>query len=426
MEKQKIIIILVVLLCGSLAAVGYFATSKSKTTASAEQVQLDLEKAQSEIARSHKEIAQLHRKIEWLYREIEQSQKHAQKGNGQKNGGGGVEKPDSGVYPVWYCTNRNPVYKNERLVDFSGERGHENHYGLCEVFVPKSHVIGSMGSPLWKQVFNVISGHKRDEPLKLESIEVLEQNMYWQKIREYFADLDLKTESDQTALVYIHGFNVSFKNATLRAAQLGVDLKVPLTAYFSWPSQGDVKGYQADEASIEVCEPYLEEFLAGFVNESGSKKIHLLVHSMGNRALLRSIQGVVAKIEGESKVAFGQIILAAPDVDRDLFMQLSGVYKDISERTTLYISSKDKALKASGFLHKYARVGFSPPVTIINGIDTVDASQIDFSLLGHGFYAEARDVLEDMHNLLVNNNPPNKRFLEEVQISEGSYWIFKE
>ena len=49
MEKQKLIIILVVLLCGSLAAVGYFATTKSKTSVSAEQVQLDLEKAQGEL-----------------------------------------------------------------------------------------------------------------------------------------------------------------------------------------------------------------------------------------------------------------------------------------------------------------------------------------------------------------------------------------
>lgn len=329
---------------------------------------------------------------------------------------------ESYVYPVWYCTNRKPIYKNKQLVDFSGKRGHENQYGLCRVFVPKSHVIGSMGSPLWKQMVNIISGHERDAPLKLQSLEALSQNIYWKQIRDFFAE---QTENDQSALVYIHGYNISFKEATIRAAQIGVDLSLPLTGYFSWPSQGNISNYLADEASVEASERYLTEFLTGFANKSGAKQIHLLVHSMGNRALLRSIQTIIDKIE--LKIPFGQIFLAAPDVDRDVFLELSTIYGDISERTTLYVSKKDQALYTSDFLHKYTRAGYLPPVTIVEGIDTVDASKIDFSFLGHGYYASARDLLKDMHDLLVNNSSPNKRFaLEEVKISEGNYWKFLE
>ena len=38
------------------------------------------------------------------------------------------------------------------------------------------------------------------------------------------------------ALLYLHGYNTSFEEAAIRAAQIGFDLKVPgATAFFSWP-----------------------------------------------------------------------------------------------------------------------------------------------------------------------------------------------
>jgi Alpha/beta hydrolase of unknown function (DUF900) len=48
--------------------------------------------------------------------------------------------------------------------------------------------------------------------------------------------------------------NVSFEGAAIRAAQLGVDLQVPLTAFFSWPSRATVVGYTADEASSLIAD----------------------------------------------------------------------------------------------------------------------------------------------------------------------------
>src|SRR5262249_5705639 len=107
-----------------------------------------------------------------------------------------------------------------------------------------------------------------------------------------------------------------------------------------------------------------------------------------------------------SKINFGQIFLAAPDVDRELFLKLASCYPRLSERTTLYVSNKDKALKSSGIVHDFPRAGFSPPITIAPGIDTIEVSNIDLTLLGHGFFANARDLLHDMHNLIMHNAPP--------------------
>jgi esterase/lipase superfamily enzyme len=81
---------------------------------------------------------------------------------------------------------------------------------------------------------------------------------------------------------------------------------------------------------------------------------------MGNRGLLRAVQRIISQVQTITNIVFGQIILAAPDVDIDLFKELAKGYGQLAERTTLYISSKDKALATSGFIYQHDRAGFFP------------------------------------------------------------------
>jgi esterase/lipase superfamily enzyme len=144
---------------------------------------------------------------------------------------------------------------------------------------------------------------------------------------------------------------------------------------------------------------------------------------MGNRALLRSLLSIAAHAAKNSKVPFGQIFLAAPDVDADLFRRLAKSYADIGRRTTLYVSAKDQALKASGALSLYPRAGFVPPITVIKGIDTIEVSDVDLSMLGHGYFAEARDLLQDMYAQIWQNTPPPRFGLKPMKTEKGEeYW----
>jgi len=323
------------------------------------------------------------------------------------------------VYPLWFGTNRKPIAPQDISKGFSGERDRQIHYGSCEVTVPKSHRIGSTGSPWWKFVLT-------DDRLKLEpkSLKLLDETSFFASIQQSLQAHDL---DENSALVFIHGFNVSFEAAALQAAQIGVDLQIRgIMAFYSWPSKGKFAGYTADEATIEASEQYITEFLIDLVQKSGVKKVHIIAHSMGNRGLLRAMQRILFKVQSDaSDISFGQIFLAAPDVDPDLFQGVAEAYKQLAERTTLYVSSKDKALVASRIIHNESRVGFSPPITVVEGIDTVDVSDIDLTLLGHGYFAEQRNVLNDIHNLLMDNTPPDKRFsLIPQQVSEKKYWKF--
>lgn len=325
------------------------------------------------------------------------------------------------VYPLWFGTNRKPKNPRDISQGFSGEDDRQLYYGTCKVIVPKSHKIGSTGSPLWQRLLT-----STDDRLKLkqESLQILEKEMFWDEVK---GTLQKNQLNERSALVFIHGFNVSFEDAALRTAQIGVDLDVPgIMAFYSWPSQGKLHKYTADETTIEASEEYIAEFLLNLAQNSGAEKIHIIAHSMGNRGLLRAMQRILAQVQAGSKISFGQIFLAAPDVDPDLFKNLAAAYDNLAERTTLYVSNKDKALATSGIIHDKPRLGFFPPITVVKGIDTVEVSNIDLTFLGHGYYADARDLLQDMYYLLIDNKSPEERFgLQEKEENGQTYWIFE-
>jgi esterase/lipase superfamily enzyme len=219
-----------------------------------------------------------------------------------------------------------------------------------------------------------------------------------------------------------------FNEAAVRAAQIGVDLQIPgIMAFYSWPSLGTIIGYPADEATIEASERFITEFLMRFVNDSGARRIHIIAHSMGNRGLLRAFQRIADRVDQSRGAPFDQIVLAAPDIDARVFRNLAHLYSKVAKKTTLYVSSKDRALASSGLLHgHYPRAGFAPPVTVVPGLDTIEVTNIDLTLLGHGYFSDARDILHDINNLIVNGIPPIRRMgLRRIPSPSGDYWVIK-
>ena len=110
---------------------------------------------------------------------------------------------------------------------------------------------------------------------------------------------------------------------------------------------------------------------------------------MGNQGFAAAI----AHVQGESGLHFGQIILAAPDLSPETFQAVADEYHRMSTRTTLYVSSRDLALRTSEWLNDAPRIGYTPPVEVVPGIDTIEVTDIDLTMLGHSYFAEAEGVL---------------------------------
>jgi len=165
-------------------------------------------------------------------------------------------------------------------------------------------------------------------------------------------------------------------------------------------------------------------FLSDFASKSGAAQVHVVAHSMGDRPFIRALVDVSNRVAESTGLRFNQFFLAAPDIDVREFKQLAAAYSKLSERTTMCVSNKDKALWGSNILHEYPRAGYCPPTTIINGIDTVEVSNIDVSFLGHAYIAEAADVLYDMHSLMLADNPLPRRMGSESAVDPSGlkFW----
>ena len=322
-----------------------------------------------------------------------------------------IESPRASRYRVWFGTDREPAHA--RAGYFSNERDSEArlHLGWADVLVPKSHRFGETGRAWYRrwprEWFD-------DDHLRVLGATELDRDAFVGQLQAALASEDL---NDRTILLYVHGYNADFEGSVIRAAQLGFDLKVPgAMALFSWPSRGTTEGYNADEATVETSESRFINFVRLLAEEAGAERVHVIAHSMGNRLLARTAEAVRA-----AGVTLGQIILAAPDVDAQLFRHLAATYPLISTATTMYVSAKDRALGMSKFLHTYDRAGYTPPVTLVPGIDTVEVTDIDLTVIGHGYYAEAEPVLYDIRTCLDGQNDPGKRI--RLQPSGDGHWV---
>jgi esterase/lipase superfamily enzyme len=267
----------------------------------------------------------------------------------------------------------------------------------------------------------VLKLHFSDDHLKVVGRSEIDPKEFFRSLRGQLASLD---RADRVLLVYLHGYNVSFDEAAIRAAQIGFDLKVPgSTAFFSWPSFGSARAYLADADRIAASENQIAEFLIRASRKAGARSVHVIAHSMGNRGFARAIQRITARASAEGGVRFGQIVLAAPDIEVTLFRDLAAIYPSISDHTTMYVSKRDRALGLSSWLQRSDRAGYTPPVTVVPDIDTIEVTDIDLSVLGHAYYAQAAPVLYDIDELLWHNTPASRRArLESVGKSPAQYW----
>lgn len=322
-------------------------------------------------------------------------------------------------FPVWFGTNRKPLAGGK---SFGYERSVETTLGQMWVHVPKGHRYGEVASSFWQKLWRL---NFEDDALKVVGIERQPADKFYAGLQAVMQEARASGAKPQ-AVVFLHGFNVEFDEAAIRAAQIGYDLGVPgATAFFSWPSQGKVRAYAADEATIEASEQAIANFLIDFTAKCGAETVHVIAHSMGNRGLLRALQRIAGDAQSRGKVKFGQIILAAPDVDRDVFLDLAHVYRAFGARTTLYCSDGDKAVFASSVLHDAPRAGYFQPYTIADGVDTIAVPNFNVELLGHGYFAAAEPLLYDIGGLLKHDSAPPRQRMDPANDGGKVYWSLR-
>ena len=143
---------------------------------------------------------------------------------------------------------------------------------------------------------------------------------------------------------------------------------------------------------------------------------------MGCRCLLGALE-VLSNGKESVLRSVNQVILAAADVDAAIMPKLGEAATRYATRTTSYVSGDDKALKLSGWLHDFSRVGFVPPTFVMGGMDTILVNDDDLGTLSHGYVGSSRVVLGDMFDLLSKNEEPANRF--SLSAHAQGWWLIK-
>ena len=310
--------------------------------------------------------------------------------------------------PVFFATNRRPG--NPPRTTFSGDVGDSLSYGLALVTIPvAAHKIGKLETPKWWKLY----AEDQQESFLLNDVSSLNQTEFGTKL-----GTAAQASDSREILIFLHGYNVTFEEAALRAAQFAYDSKFRgIVVLFSWPSQGSAFGYTGDEARAEASGEKMAAFLRGLENGPWPK-VHLLAHSMGNRVMLSGL----ADNPPRPTLPLGQLVFAAADVYVPVFNEKFPKLQNAGRlAATSYASKKDRALWLSSILHNGARVGIVENVPyVIDGLESIDASSVDKGILGHGYWADERTLITDLRSLLQQGLSPKERGLDQI----GKYWAF--
>lgn len=151
----------------------------------------------------------------------------------------------------------------------------------------------------------------------------------------------------RSVFVFIHGYNTRFAEGVFRYSQLVNDAEFPgVPLFFTWASQGKATGYIYDLNSASIARDGLED-LFEMIATSKAERIVILAHSMGNLLLLET----GSRLSPQSRARFSRkvdhVVLAAPDIDIDLFKAHMRRMGKPNRPWVLIVSRDDRALGLS-------------------------------------------------------------------------------
>ncbi len=257
---------------------------------------------------------------------------------------------------------------------------------------------------------------------------------------EVFAQIRDEMLKGADALLMIHGYNYTFRDAMARGAQMkqwletgppgGIRHRPLVIIAFTWPSLGEGvtrKLYELESGRAQMSGAALgrammkaTDFLRAIKRDARcTGSVHLMAHSMGNWALRGAVQAMKTFVGNNIPPIFNEVILTAADEDHDTLSKSHKIAPLLGgcRRITVYHNAQDAALKASDTaMGNPDRLGRSGPdrsfdmpakVTAVNAAPAImwerngaPAWQEDDT--GHQYYRNNPVVRRDMQAVLAS------------------------
>ncbi|MDK1373683.1 MULTISPECIES: alpha/beta hydrolase [unclassified Sinorhizobium] len=300
---------------------------------------------------------------------------------------------------------------------FSGERAPSPTFADITVSIPPG-TVRKAGEVAWPR--KLPPNPATDfATLKAEEIERI--------AAEKWLSSHVRKSPDASVLVFIHGFNNHFEDAVFRFAQIMHDSgahSVPVLA--TWPSRGSLLAYGYDRESTNYTRNAVERLFQYLARDSEVKEVSILAHSMGNWLALESLRQMAIRNDG-LPAKFKNVMLAAPDVDVDVFRSQIADMGKRRPRFTLFVSRDDRALAVSRRVWgNVSRLGAIDPEQSpykeelsANNISVIDLTKIkEGDSLHHTKFAESPEIVQ-----LIGNRLSDGQTLTDSRLGLGDHIV---
>lgn len=294
---------------------------------------------------------------------------------------------------------------------------------------------------------------------------------------DIFPQLKQAMSANKDVLIYVHGYNVEWKEAVAAAASLQImlnrkevreNLQEVIVFLFSWPSDGKMLLYlpyfsdRHDAAGSGIAlgrgilklRDFLEqirkeaignvrnqkEFYEKFIRDTKSpdgllcgRNIHLLCHSMGNFVLQNTLPFLAQHTVGNVfEKLFDHVFLCSADVDDNVLekSEAMGSLHELGKWVNVYTNSSDKALHISSTTKNSAeRLGLNGPARMAvlhRKIHHINCSDIvEEGITEHSYYLNGL-VNNDIRRS-INGVPQSARneYRDPDNIKPNVWWLKK-
>lgn len=224
---------------------------------------------------------------------------------------------------------------------FNGERAGRLDFADLSISVPSSHKTGNIEWP------TPLPGDPKTQFAARSLAYVDGVDAFKARLAARLAALPKERRS---VAVIVHGFNTDFDEAVFRATQIVHDTGFDgVPVLFTWASRGSVFDYVYDRDSATIARDGLEELLH-LAADSGVENLYVFAHSMGNWATIEALRQAKLAGDGDFGGKLRTVVLAAPDIDVDVFKSEMQVIGRPKYPFVLFSSSDDQALWLSGLI----------------------------------------------------------------------------
>lgn len=313
----------------------------------------------------------------------------------------GQAAPGASRVDMLVLTTRMPTAEPGQM--FSGERGSKLAFAEIAVSIPPD-AMRKVGEVQWP------SSEKPDPEKEFAALRA-------EQVRGTEAALAFKAalrqQPSRRVLVFVHGYNMHFTDAVFDFAQFMHDSRTPaVPILFTWPSRGKLLAYGFDRESAAYSRDALEMALMRIAENPEVKEITVLAHSMGTWLTMETLRQIGIR-KGQLPSKIREVILAAPDIDIDVFkMQVPALGKN-RPGITVMVSQDDKALAVSRSVSQSsARLGaINPKAEPLRselaalGIRIADLTDVKTNdSLGHGKFSSSPIIVQSIGKHLAQGN----------------------